>query len=123
MTVTISRGFADQERTQAAALFWQAFAAKLGKVMGPDEKGLAFFEIALNPDFALVARDKAGRMLGLAGFKTRDGSFAGGTAMVHLGATSSRTTRRPRIHWQRVLREVDRSPEGSRDPQRRIRAF
>ncbi|WP_371807761.1 GNAT family N-acetyltransferase [Ruegeria sp. HKCCD7559] len=78
MTVTISRGFADQERAQAAVLFWQAFAAKLGKVMGPDEKGLAFFEIALNPDFALVARDEAGRMLGLAGFKTRDGSFAGG---------------------------------------------
>lgn len=78
MTVTISRGFADQERAQAAALFWQAFAAKLGKVMGPDEKGLAFFEIALNPDFALVARDETGRILGLAGFKTRDGAFAGG---------------------------------------------
>ncbi|UUV06312.1 GNAT family N-acetyltransferase [Ruegeria sp. YS9] len=79
MTVTISRGFADQERAQAAALFWQAFAAKLGKVMGPDEKGLAFFEIALNPDFALVARDETGRMLGLAGFKTRDGAFSGGS--------------------------------------------
>ncbi|WP_299899207.1 GNAT family N-acetyltransferase [uncultured Ruegeria sp.] len=78
MTVTISREFADQERAQAAALFWQAFSAKLGKVMGPDEKGLAFFEIALNPDFALVARDETGRVLGLAGFKTRDGSFAGG---------------------------------------------
>lgn len=82
MTVTISRGFADQERAQAAALFWQAFAAKLGKVMGPDEKGLAFFELALNPDFALVARDETGRMLGLAGFKTRDGSFAGAICLI-----------------------------------------
>jgi len=79
VTVTISRGFADQERAQAAALFWQAFAAKLGKVMGPDEKGLAFFEIALNPDFALVARDETGRVLGLAGFKTREGAFSGGS--------------------------------------------
>ncbi|NVO57916.1 GNAT family N-acetyltransferase [Rhodobacteraceae bacterium B1Z28] len=47
--------------------------------MGPDEKGLEFFELALNPDFALVARDPAGRMLGLAGFKTQDGGLAGGS--------------------------------------------
>nr|WP_245220596.1 MULTISPECIES: GNAT family N-acetyltransferase [unclassified Ruegeria] len=61
-----------------ATLFWQAFSAKLNKVMGPDEKGLAFFETSLNPDFALVARDKEDRVLGLAGFKTRDGALAGG---------------------------------------------
>ncbi|WP_253284747.1 MULTISPECIES: GNAT family N-acetyltransferase [unclassified Ruegeria] len=78
MSIAISSGFADHERAQAAALFWQAFSAKLHKVMGPDEKGLAFFEIALNPNFALVARDDAGHMLGLAGFKTRDGGLAGG---------------------------------------------
>nr|WP_253276866.1 GNAT family N-acetyltransferase [Ruegeria sp. 6PALISEP08] len=77
--MAISPGFSDQERAQAAALFWQAFRAKLNKVMGPDEKGLAFFETALNPDFALVARDDTGRMLGLAGFKTRDGGLAGGS--------------------------------------------
>ncbi|WP_298850692.1 GNAT family N-acetyltransferase [uncultured Ruegeria sp.] len=79
MTVTISRGFANQERAEAAALFWQAFAAKLNKVMGPDERGLAFFETVLNPDFALVARDETGRMLGLAGFKTHEGALAGGS--------------------------------------------
>nr|WP_245222659.1 GNAT family N-acetyltransferase [Ruegeria sp. HKCCSP351] len=61
-----------------ATLFWQAFSAKLNKVMGPDEKGLAFFETSLNPDFALVARDKEDRVLGLAGFKTLDGALAGG---------------------------------------------
>ncbi len=79
MSVTISHGFSDAERHQAAALFWQAFADKLHKVMGPDHKGRAFFESALNPDFALVARDASGRMLGLAGFKTSDGGLAGGT--------------------------------------------
>ncbi len=79
MTVTVSPGFADHERPQAAALFWQAFAAKLHKVMGPDEKGQAFFARALNPDFALVARDDQGRMLGLAGFKTDKGGLAEGS--------------------------------------------
>ncbi len=78
MTVTISRGFDDTERPQAAALFWQAFSAKLHKVMGPDEKGLAFFEQGLNPEFAFVARDPSGLMLGLAGFKTAEGAFSGG---------------------------------------------
>lgn len=79
MTVSVSRGFAQTERAQAAALFWQAFSSKLDKVMGPDKKGLTFFETALNPDFALVARDDYGRMLGLAGFKTKEGGLAGGT--------------------------------------------
>lgn len=79
MTVTVSKGFSEAERPQAAALFWQAFAAKLHKVMGPDEKGLAFFETALDPEFALVARDAEGRMLGLAGFKTNKGGLAGGS--------------------------------------------
>nr|WP_254440427.1 GNAT family N-acetyltransferase [Ruegeria arenilitoris] len=62
----------------AAALFWQAFSGKLLRVMGPDARGLAFFERALNPDFALAARDADGRMLGLAGYKTRDGGLTQG---------------------------------------------
>ncbi|WP_366525452.1 GNAT family N-acetyltransferase [uncultured Ruegeria sp.] len=79
MTISISRGFTAAERPQAAALFWQAFAAKLSRVMGPDDKGSAFFETVLNPDFALVARDLDGQMLGLAGFKTKEGGLAGGS--------------------------------------------
>ncbi len=79
MTVSVSRGFSDHERAQAAELFWQAFAAKLNRVMGPDTKGLQFFQQALNPDFALVARNSDGRMLGLAGFKTDAGGLAEGS--------------------------------------------
>nr|WP_254445096.1 GNAT family N-acetyltransferase [Ruegeria arenilitoris] len=59
-------------------MFWQAFSGKLSRVMGPDARGLTFFERALNPDFALVARDADGRMLGLAGYKTRDGGLTQG---------------------------------------------
>jgi ribosomal protein S18 acetylase RimI-like enzyme len=79
VTVSIERGFADAERPRAAALFWQAFAAKLHKVMGPDEKGLVFIEHAINPEFALVARDGSNQMLGLAGFKTQEGGLVEGS--------------------------------------------
>nr|WP_254437005.1 GNAT family N-acetyltransferase [Ruegeria arenilitoris] len=60
-------------------MFWQAFAAKLHKVMGPDKKGLAFIEQAINPKFALVARDSSEQLLGLAGFKTKDGGLVEGS--------------------------------------------
>nr|WP_254435983.1 GNAT family N-acetyltransferase [Ruegeria arenilitoris] len=60
-------------------MFWQAFAAKLHKVMGPDKKGLAFIEQAINPKFALVARDSSKQLLGLAGFKTKDGGLVEGS--------------------------------------------
>ncbi|MFD0910223.1 GNAT family N-acetyltransferase [Ruegeria arenilitoris] len=78
MTVSVSRGFSPDERARAAELFWQAFSGKLSRVMGPDARGLAFFERVLNPEFALVARDADGRMLGLAGYKTRDGGLTQG---------------------------------------------
>ncbi len=79
MTVRIEQGFAEAERPKAAALFWQAFAAKLHKVMGPDKKGLAFIELSINPQFALVARDSSNQILGLAGFKTQDGGLVEGS--------------------------------------------
>lgn len=81
MNFTISKGFSDAERPQVAALYWEAFAAKLRFVMGPDRTGLRFIAGALNPDFALVARNKDGAILGLAGFKTTDGSLVGGSFM------------------------------------------
>lgn len=79
MSVTVSPGFAEAERPQAAALFWQAFSGKLGRLMGPEPRALGFFARTMDPDFALVARDASGRMLGLAGFKTEQGSLTGGS--------------------------------------------
>lgn len=76
---TISAGFDASERRQVAGLYWQAFGAKLGRVMGPDTRAIGFFEAVLNPDFALVARGPDGRMLGLAGFKTGQGGLVEGT--------------------------------------------
>jgi ribosomal protein S18 acetylase RimI-like enzyme len=47
--------------------------------MGPDARAHAFLARVMRADHALVARDEAGALLGLAGFKTPQGSFAGGS--------------------------------------------
>ena len=78
-TLTVSIGFSEAERPRAARLYWQAFGGKLGKVMGPSVKAIAFFDAVLDPEFALVARDGQGSMLGLAGFKTEAGGLVGGS--------------------------------------------
>lgn len=78
MYVTISKGFSASERDRVAALYWEAFAAKLHYVLGPQPKALRFIADQLNPDFALVARGNDGEILGVAGFKTSKGALIGG---------------------------------------------
>ena len=78
MEYKISKGFAPDEHTRIADLYWQAFSFKLGRVMGPDEKALTFLRHVIDPDHAIVARSLTGHVLGLAGFKTKEGSFVGG---------------------------------------------
>lgn len=78
MKFEISHGFSADERSTVAALYWEAFAAKLGRVMGPEPKALQFLEAQLDPDFALVARNDAGTVIGVAGFKTSQGALIGG---------------------------------------------
>jgi GNAT superfamily N-acetyltransferase len=75
----ISPGFSDAERPVAARLYWQAFKGKLGLIMRPEGRALAFFEHIIDPRFAFVARDESGALLGIAGFKTSEGAFTGGT--------------------------------------------
>jgi len=77
--IEISAGFDEAERALVARLFWEAFSGKLGRLMRPEARALAFLRGALRPDFARVARDDAGRLLGVAGIKTpRGGLVAGG---------------------------------------------
>lgn len=76
--VKISPGFSDAERPALAALYWQAFGDKLGRVMGPDPRALAFLQEVMDPTHALIARDPQGQLLGIVGFKTYDGAFVGG---------------------------------------------
>ncbi len=75
---TISSGFSDHERPTVARLYWQAFSAKLGRLLGPDDRALAFFTQIIKPDFAVTARNPAGEIIGVAGFKTPDGALTDG---------------------------------------------
>ena len=77
--ITVSLGLPPSLRDQAAAIYWQAFGGKLGRVMGPDARAHAFLARVMRADHALVARDETGALLGLAGFKTPQDSFAGGS--------------------------------------------
>lgn len=61
-----------------AALYWEAFAAKLSFAMGPPAKAQRFLVDQLDPDYALVARNRDGAVLGVAGFKTAKGALVGG---------------------------------------------
>lgn len=78
MKYTISKGFTQNERAKVAALYWEAFSAKLHYVMGPESKALTFLSGQLNTDFALIARETGGNILGVAGFKTAKGALVGG---------------------------------------------
>ncbi|MEQ8896501.1 MAG: GNAT family N-acetyltransferase [Roseovarius sp.] len=78
MTPILTPGFDRAERGHAARLFWQAFGSKLGPVLAPEDKALSFLSSVLHPDFAISARDREGRLLGLAGVKTAQGGLVGG---------------------------------------------
>lgn len=75
----IERGLPDALRAEAAALYWQAFGGKLDRVLGPEPQAIRFLTRVMRADHCLSALDAQGNLVGLAGFKTRRGSFAGGT--------------------------------------------
>lgn len=90
--MTVTRGFSDKERPIVAGLYWAAFGGKLGRVMGPKRRAVAFIEDVLDPTHAIVARDEAGALLGVVGFKTYQSALVGGTwrdLMRHYGAFGS----------------------------------
>ncbi len=76
---SIRRGFPADQTEEAARIYWEAFGGKLGRVMGPDRRALAFLTRCLRSDHCFSALDDQGRLLGLAGFKSAEGSFSGGT--------------------------------------------
>lgn len=78
-TFTLHHGLPTDVREEAVALYWQAFGPKLGRVMGPEDKALRYLSRVMRLENGIGALDGQGRLLGLAGFKTEQGSFAGGT--------------------------------------------
>jgi ribosomal protein S18 acetylase RimI-like enzyme len=78
VTFAVRRGLPDGLRDAAARLYWQAFGPKLGRVLGPEARALAFLDRTIRADHCLCAVTPDGGLLGLAGFKTPQGAFAGG---------------------------------------------
>jgi ribosomal protein S18 acetylase RimI-like enzyme len=79
MRIELRKGLPDRLRAEGAALYWEAFGGKLGPVLGPDDRAHRFLTRVLRPDHCVTAWDDEGRLLGLAGFKTPEGSLAGGS--------------------------------------------
>ena len=66
-------------RAEAAALYLQAFEAKLGPVLGRDERARAYLGDCLRPDRAVAALSRdGGALLGVAGLQDAAGGFVGG---------------------------------------------
>lgn len=79
MKITLLSDLPDPLRADAARLYWDAFGGKLGAVLGPEAKAIAYLTRVMRRDHCICALDEDGRLLGLAGFKSVEGSFAGGT--------------------------------------------
>ncbi|MDT8857239.1 GNAT family N-acetyltransferase [Paracoccaceae bacterium Fryx2] len=107
MGVTLHRGLPPDRRAEAAAIYWQAFGGKLGRVLGPDARALTFLTRVIRPDHAIAALDRGGHLLGLIGFKTAAGAFAGGE-LSDLRAVYGQTGALWRAGVMRLLeREID----------------
>lgn len=66
-------------RAQAAALYLQAFEAKLGPVLGRGDRARAFLADCLVPEKAVAALTRDGEaLLGVAGLQDAQGGFVGG---------------------------------------------
>ncbi len=77
---TLQTGLPERLRADAARLYWQAFGDKLGLVMGPEPRALRFLQRVIRSDQVIAALGADGALLGIAGFKTVNGSFASGQA-------------------------------------------
>lgn len=75
--ITIQQGFPDELRSSAAGLYDAAFGAKLAFAMPDPVSRRAVLGAGFHPAYAFVAlRD--GELVGIAGFKTGQGSLTGG---------------------------------------------
>jgi len=77
--VKIAPGIPAGQTEQAAALYWDAFGAKLGRVLGPTPRALRFIADVIDPSHVLSATDENGQLIGIAGFKTHRSAFVAGT--------------------------------------------
>lgn len=77
--VTLRLGLAPSNRPAAARLYWEAFAGKLGRLMGPEDRALPYLDRIIDETHCVTAEDGNGHLLGLAGFRSPQGGFASGS--------------------------------------------
>jgi ribosomal protein S18 acetylase RimI-like enzyme len=75
----VLRGLPEHLRAAAAALYWEAFGGKLGRVLGPEARAQDYLRRAIAADHAIVALAEDGALVGLVGFKSPQGAFADGS--------------------------------------------
>lgn len=105
--IRLLAGLPDEDRAAAARLFWDAFSGKLGRLLGPEARALALIGQAMRADHALVVLASGAGVVGLAGFRSPQGSFLA-LSRAHLVAVygfSGGTARWAAFRW--LGREVD----------------
>ncbi len=78
MTYHLQHGLPEGQRMAAARLYWQAFGGKLGPVLGPEQRALRFLTRVMRLDHCIAALDDQSALCAIAGYRTAQGSFAGG---------------------------------------------
>jgi ribosomal protein S18 acetylase RimI-like enzyme len=73
---TIIQGLPTGLERTAAELYWQAFGEKLGKLLGPEPRGVAFFEATIHPPSIFAALSNDGTLLGVSAVKLNDKGFS-----------------------------------------------
>jgi len=77
--MNIQRGLPQGQRAVAAALYWLAFGGKLGPILGPDARAMAYLDLVLRLDHCLAATGAQGDVLGIVGLHSDHGGLAGGS--------------------------------------------
>lgn len=72
----IRPGLSAEHRAEALALYWHAFGGKLGRLLGPEPRALAYLDRVLRDDQVLCAVSADGALIGIAGFRAGAGAFA-----------------------------------------------
>ena len=75
----IVAGLPDALRADAARLYWQAFGTKLGRVLGPEKRAMAYLQRSISANHVIVALSQDGALLGMIGYRSAEGGFAEGT--------------------------------------------
>ena len=104
----IEKGIQQSEREHVAALYWQGFGEKLGRMLGPQERAVAYIACALNSDHIFCARTAAGSIAGIAGYQTPKGGLLRGNPeylVVHYGHIGA--------IWRRIMFSLLKSPFGT----------